>query len=154
MTKKGLLIIGLIIFIGCNNNVKYNYDFDVLSYSYYNMFDTSFSFRINKQDTLFVKQDCRGYNSDFFTIINSSDKEVLKQLIGNIDLLKIDTLYDEHCEDGESIRFSIKTNQFEKSIKAHGDMPPATKELKIKMLEFKRYLQKKSIKCNVAKTTN
>jgi hypothetical protein len=129
----------------CN---KPRYKFDSFEYGYNAYFDTSFTFMIERSDTICLKEKYQGHEKSFETILHKTIRIDLEKLLHEINFEELDTIYSSlPQEDGESYFLKVSKNGKIKSIQ--GDyLRHSEVNLMKKMKELKRELERNKIEAN------
>jgi len=132
MKLKFIIILYLTFLVSCSKRER---DFDYLEYSYGGTFSTVFSLKFTEKDSVFLREHWNNGNieypkaeTNYFAIINDSQRKELTELIKKIDFRKIDSEYYENYLDGSAFQIVIKQGKFEKKVFVHSHKIP--KELK------------------------
>lgn len=131
----------------CCNKPRYN--FDSFEYRYIAYFDTTFTFVIERSDTISLKEKYHGHEKYFETILQKNIRIDLEKLLHEINFEELDTVYSKPPqEDGESYFLKVSKNGKTKSIK--GDFFPHSEINFIeKMKELKRKLERNKIEASL-----
>jgi hypothetical protein len=139
---------------GCDNLTKKETAFHEFDFSYDNTFETCFSIKFTKGDTVFVREH---WNSEYDTklksktnytsIIKHSDRITLDSLIKSINFSKLDTVYYEDYSDGRQYKCYIKNQHIDKTVYVHSyhNVPAELDSLKHWIYDLKSNLKLKKI---------
>lgn len=101
----------------------------------------SYSLKLNASDTVYIKETSPSLQLDtsYIALLSYAEHNKLDSLITQLNLFKLDTVYDSHDIDGEEYRLTILKNDSVKNIYVHSSqIPNKLNELLVWLVKFKK----------------
>lgn len=157
MKAFSLVFFTCLILGACESLTKKEAAFDEFDFSFSNTFETSFSIKFTKGDTVFVREHWTSEfdtklksETNYVSVLKHTDRITLDSIIKSINFSKFDTIYYDDYKDGNDYSYYIKSQHVDKKIYVHcRDNAPA----ELDTFAYWIYHLKKSLKFQVIDTT-